>query len=66
VDPDTAFHSYLDAALTTFGIEADETERAVMAGVWDIYRPGMDLLRDADLDRVEPEGDVDLSQAPAE
>ena len=41
--------------LESFGIEADETERAVMAGVWSIWEPGMNLLRDADLDGVEHE-----------
>jgi hypothetical protein len=61
----SAFQSYLTAALETFGIEADETERAVMAGVWSIWEPGMSLLRDADLDGVEPEPRVDLSGPPA-
>jgi hypothetical protein len=60
-----AFQSYLERALETYGIEADETERAVMAGVWSIYEPGMDLLRDADLDEVEPELLPDLSARPA-
>ena len=36
-----------------------------MAGVWSIYEPGMDLLRDADLDEVEPELLPDLSAPPA-
>ena len=58
------FEAYLDRALELYGIEADETERMVMAGVWSIYEPGMDLLREADLDEVEPEPRVDLSQAP--
>ena len=52
------------SALELFGIEADETERTVMAGVWSVYEPGMEALRDADLDEVEPELRVDLSQAP--
>ena len=60
----SAFQSYLDGALETFGIEADETERAVMAGVWAIYEPAMEMLRDTDLRGVEPETDVDLSRAP--
>lgn len=61
---ESAFQSYLDGALDTFGIEADETERAVMSGVWAIYEPAMEMLRDADLRAVEPETDVDLSRAP--
>lgn len=58
------FQHYLDGALETLGIEADETERMVMAGVWEIYRPGLELLREADLDEVEPELRADLSKAP--
>jgi len=60
----SAFQSYLDGALETFGIEADDAERAVMAGVWSVYQPAMEMLRDADLRDVEPEIDVDLSRAP--
>jgi hypothetical protein len=58
------FQTYLDSALESFGIEADETERAVMAGVWSIWEPGMTLLRDADLDGVAPELPTDLSAPP--
>ena len=58
------FGKYLESALETFGIEADETERMVMAGVWSLYEPGMEQLRNADLDEVEPELRSDLSQAP--
>jgi hypothetical protein len=64
VNPESALQSYLDGALETFGIEADETERAVMAGVWQIYEPGMDLLTQADLSDVDPERAPDLSRAP--
>ena len=62
--PESAFQSYLEGALETLGIEADETERLVMAGVYDIYQPGLQALLDADLDEVEPELRADLSQAP--
>jgi hypothetical protein len=58
------FQRYLDSALESFGIEADETERAVIAGVWSIWEPDMDLLRDADLDGVEHEMHPDLSAPP--
>jgi hypothetical protein len=61
----SAFQSYLVGALETFGIATDEAERAVMMGVWSIYEPGMDLLRDADLDGVEPEMQLDLSKPPS-
>jgi hypothetical protein len=60
------FQGYLRGALETFGIEADDEERAVMMGVWTIYEPGMELLRDADLDGVEPEMHADLSKPPSE
>jgi hypothetical protein len=62
--PESAFQSYLDGALETFGIEADEGERAVMMGVWAVYEPAMEALREADLRDIEPETDVDLSKAP--
>lgn len=55
---------YLEAALEAFGIEADEVERAVMAGVWSVYEPGMELLRTADLEGVEHELRPDLSRPP--
>jgi hypothetical protein len=64
MDAESAFQSYLGGALETFGIEADETERAVMTGVWAVYEPGMTLLRDADLDGIEQEMNVDLSKPP--
>jgi hypothetical protein len=60
----SAFQRYLDSGLESFGIEADETERAVMAGVWSIWEPGLNLLRDADLDQVEQEQPADLSTPP--
>jgi hypothetical protein len=59
------FQAYLLGAIETFGIEADEEERAVMGGVWAIYEPGMELLRDADLDGIEPEMNPDLSAPPS-
>jgi hypothetical protein len=65
MEGESAFQSYLNGALATFGIDADEDERAVMMGVWAIYEPGMELLRDADLDGIEPELHPDLSKPPA-
>jgi hypothetical protein len=60
-----AFQGYMDHALELLGIEADETERMVMAAVWALYEPGMEMLRDADLDEVEPEHRLDLAKAPS-
>ncbi len=65
MEGESAFQSYLNGALETFGIRADEEERAVMMGVWSLYEPGMELLRDADLDGIEPEAHADLSKPPA-
>jgi hypothetical protein len=64
MEGESAFQSYLQGGLEIFGITADEDERAVMTGVWSVYEPGMELLRDADLDEVEPEPHPDLSRAP--
>jgi hypothetical protein len=63
--PDSPFQRYLQGALETYGIEADEVERAVITGVWKIYEPGMNLLAEADLSAVEPEIAPDLSRPPA-
>jgi hypothetical protein len=65
VTPDSPFQAYLQGALEIYGIEADELERAVMTGVWEIYEPGMNALGEADLSAVEPETAPDLSRPPA-
>lgn len=65
MEGESAFQSYLSGGLDTFGINADEEERAVMTGVWAVYEPALDLLRDADLDGIEPELHPDLSKPPA-
>ncbi len=64
MEGETALQSYLNGALETFGIAADEDERAVMMGVWTIYEPGMELLRDADLGGIGPEPHPDMSKSP--
>jgi len=64
MEGESAFQSYLNGALETFGIDADEDERAMMMGVWAIYEPGMELLRDADLGGIEAEKHPDLSKPP--
>ena len=65
MEGESAFQSYLNGGLETFGIDADEDERAVMMGAWSVYEPSMELLRDAALDGVEPESHPDLSKPPA-
>ena len=62
--PDSAFQSYLQGALEVYGIEADETERAVMTGIYALYEPALELLRATDLSDVRPEPNADLSAAP--
>jgi hypothetical protein len=64
VDEDRAFRQYVDGALATFGIEADETERTVIAAVWGLYREPLLRLLATDLESVEPEAQVDPSRAP--
>jgi hypothetical protein len=64
LDPETAFQSYMEGALETFGIGADEVERAVMSGVWQVYEEGINRLIEADLTEVELEADLDLSRPP--
>ena len=59
-----AFERYLDGGLATFGIEADETERAVITAVWEAYREPLLSLLGTDLESVEPEPRLDLSRAP--
>lgn len=61
----SAFQRYLDSALESLGIETNETERAVIAGVWSLWEPGMTMLWDADLDGVEQELHPDLGAPPA-
>jgi hypothetical protein len=64
MEGESAFQRYLEGALETFGIAADEAERAVMLGVWSLYEPGMQELRDADLDDTDPEIAADLAEPP--
>jgi hypothetical protein len=63
--PDPSFQAYLQGALEIYGIEADEVERAVITGVWELYEPGMKALGEADLSAVDPEVGPDLSRPPA-
>ena len=57
-------HRFLAGGFELAGIEADETELAVMAVAESIYRPHIEALRDADLDDVAPEPEIDLAQPP--
>lgn len=66
MEPDSAFQRYVQGGLELFGIEADQTERSVMEGVFSVYRPALEGLLAADLEGVEPERPIDLSRAPSE
>jgi hypothetical protein len=63
LEPNSDLQSYLGGALATLGIEADETERAVMAAVWGIWEPGLRELLDHELSDAR-EDNPDLSRAP--
>jgi hypothetical protein len=64
VDADSAFQSYLEGGLAIYGIEADPIERSVIQSVFAIYQAPIDQLLAADLEGIEPESSLDLSQAP--
>jgi hypothetical protein len=64
VTPETAFESHIEGGLEVYGIEADETERAVMKGVFELYRPALELLLAYDLESAPEEPEPDLSRAP--
>jgi hypothetical protein len=64
LDQQDAFQSYIEGGLENFGIEADETERAVMSGVFRIWQPALIGLLNADLDDVVAEPAPDLSRPP--
>jgi hypothetical protein len=55
---------FVEAGLASLGVEADETDRAVMAAVHQIFWPPILELLALDTSEVEPERDVDTSRAP--
>jgi hypothetical protein len=64
VDAEKAFEGYVEGALAAAGIEADEIELAVIGAARKAYLDETNELWTADLKRVEPEIDQDLSRAP--
>jgi hypothetical protein len=56
---------FIAAGLASLGLEADETELAVMAGVDQVFGPPIGQLVEFDVSSVAPERDLDLSRAPA-
>ncbi len=55
---------FIPAGLASLGIEADETDLAVIAAVHGIFWPSILELLELDTSGVEPERCPDLSQAP--
>ena len=64
-EPD-AFESWVRAGLARYGLEADETDLAVMRAVEQVYGPPRDALLAADLSDVPPEFGLDPSRSPFE
>jgi hypothetical protein len=61
--PDRA-EQFIPAGLASLGIEADETDLAVMNAAHGMFWPSIRDLLALDLGELEPERDQDLSRAP--
>ncbi|HEY0391124.1 MAG TPA: hypothetical protein VGC63_05395 [Solirubrobacterales bacterium] len=61
--PDQA-EQFIPAGLASLGIEADETDLAVMNAAHKMFWPSIRDLLALDLDELRPERDPDLSRAP--
>jgi hypothetical protein len=55
---------FIAAGLASLGIEADETELEVIAGVGRVFGPAIRELVEFDASSVAPEPELDLSQTP--
>jgi hypothetical protein len=55
---------FVASGLASLGIEADETELAVIAGVHRVFGPPIRALIEFDAGETVAERDLDLSQAP--
>ncbi|HYP55967.1 MAG TPA: hypothetical protein VEQ41_06665 [Solirubrobacterales bacterium] len=64
MDSSPSPEQFLPAALSSFGIEADEIELAVLGAIHQLFWPAIQELLALDLGEVEPERDLDLSRAP--
>jgi hypothetical protein len=58
------FDSFVPPGLASLGIEADETELAVMRAAHELYWPALAGLFEADLSGVDPEPNADMSRPP--
>ena len=55
---------FIAAGLASLGIEADETDLAVINGVHQVFGPAIRQLIEFDTSSVRPERSLDLSQTP--
>jgi hypothetical protein len=55
---------FIAGGLAGLGVDADETELGVIAGVHRVFGPAIRELVDFDTTAVTPERSLDLSQAP--
>jgi len=62
-DPDQA-EQFIPAGLASLGIEADETDLAVINAAHKMFWPSILDLLALDLGELRPERDPDLSRAP--
>lgn len=58
------FQAFARAGLARLGVEANDTELAIMEAADALYRDRVDALMEADLDGVEPEPEIDLGRPP--
>ena len=63
MDASGSFDSFVPAGLASLGVEADETDLAVMAGAHGIYWPAIQALMEAPIGGP-PEPEPDLSRPP--
>jgi hypothetical protein len=64
-EPD-AFETWVRTSLARYGVEADETDVAIMRIVEQVYGPPRDALLAADLSGIPPEFGLDPSRSPFE
>jgi hypothetical protein len=64
MDGPRSAEEFVPTALASFGVEADETDLAVLGAIHQLFWPPIQELLAMDLDHVEPERDVDPSRAP--
>ncbi len=65
MDSSPRAEDFVPAGLASFGIEADETDLAVLGAIHQIFWPPILELLDLDLGDVKPEDHLDLSRAPS-